>query len=88
MLEVLTAVLVALLPYPTINEVVLPPPPIDMGLLGCALPMPTPLTLEPETAKPLAVLMAALTALHPYPTTIDVALPLPAPIDTGQLEYG
>ncbi len=79
---VLTALLVALLPYPT-NMVVLvlpPPPPIDTGLLESAWPMPTPLTLDPE--QPL--LTAVLVALLPYPRTIVVILPLPPPIDTGQ----
>ncbi len=52
LIALLTAVLVALLPYPTtIVVVVLPPPaPIDTGLFESAWPMPTPLTLDPATA--------------------------------------
>ncbi len=87
MLEVLTAVLVALLEYPTIIVVVLPPPPIDMGLLGCALPMPTPHILEPDKAKSPVVPTAVLVALQSYPTTIVVVLP-PPPMDTELLEKG
>ncbi len=84
---VLTAVLVAVQPYPNAIVVVLPPPPIDTGLLDCVSPIPTPLTLDPEKAMEpefLLVLTAVLTTLLPYPTIIVIVLP-PPPIDPGLL---
>ncbi len=63
-----TALLDALLPYPTTIVVVVPLPPIDTGLLDSDLPMPTPQTLDPDKAllPPVtAVAMLVLDALLP-----------------------
>jgi hypothetical protein len=80
-----TELLFALLLCDTIIVVLVLLPPIEMGLLSLAQPMPTPLTLDPDNAPAplLVVLTAVLDALQLYPTTI-VVIP---PMDTGLMKY-
>ncbi len=86
----LTAVLVALLPYTTIAVVMLPRPPMDTWLAPLTQPIPTPLAVDPEWALRSSVdaLIAVLVALLLFPTTIVAMVlpPLPSPIVTGLYE--